>query len=248
MKSQSFIPLSQLEFDDIIKWLEDQELKQCDLHEEGSFVAFVPNFELPSFRPVSLLTDSQRDLVYRFMQIATSAMHQRRQFIHCSRTRMFMDYNRRLAFNLSRFKNLSTRKVNQSVYHISTNMSERFEAEEQHPIESLVSATAFNRKSKLGNQDFNRPRFRSETFNKMSEGKNPSSQRRGKAILKPIEKQTCPPDHPVHSCGICNRRIEGLKWICQKCNHGGHINHLRDWFRSNTYCPTCFECACKSTV
>jgi len=31
---------------------------------------------------------------------------------------------------------------------------------------------------------------------------------------------------------------------CQLCRHGGHLNHLEEWFESHSVCPVA-ECHCR---
>ncbi|VDN53105.1 unnamed protein product [Dracunculus medinensis] len=64
-------------------------------------------------------------------------------------------------------------------------------------------------------------------------------------------------------CGICQGRsssctfllldyflclksklISGLIFVCEYCHHGGHIEHILEWFKQNTYCPTGCGCEC----
>ncbi|CAL8101976.1 unnamed protein product [Calicophoron daubneyi] len=33
-------------------------------------------------------------------------------------------------------------------------------------------------------------------------------------------------------CSICRTRVKGLIFVCDCCNHGGHIDHLAQWFNS----------------
>jgi len=32
--------------------------------------------------------------------------------------------------------------------------------------------------------------------------------------------------------------VRGIYIWCQGCAHGGHINHMREWFNNNRQCPT----------
>ena len=32
--------------------------------------------------------------------------------------------------------------------------------------------------------------------------------------------------------------VKGLYVWCQGCGHGGHLQHLKDWFDGNSLCPT----------
>ncbi|CAJ0852094.1 9793_t:CDS:10 [Entrophospora sp. SA101] len=46
-------------------------------------------------------------------------------------------------------------------------------------------------------------------------------------------------------CSICHLVVKGLSNFCVKCSHGGHTNHLNEWFLDgNTECPTGCGCIC----
>ncbi|ORX90285.1 hypothetical protein K493DRAFT_318085 [Basidiobolus meristosporus CBS 931.73] len=45
-------------------------------------------------------------------------------------------------------------------------------------------------------------------------------------------------------CVICRVTVKGLTNFCLLCLHGGHSNHIRDWFSSNQMCPTGCGCLC----
>ncbi|VDP70205.1 unnamed protein product [Echinostoma caproni] len=40
-------------------------------------------------------------------------------------------------------------------------------------------------------------------------------------------------------CTICRTRVRGLVFLCEQCNHGGHMDHLSQWFRGSSprQCP-----------
>lgn len=38
---------------------------------------------------------------------------------------------------------------------------------------------------------------------------------------------------PVCSHGT----VKGLYAWCQKCGHGGHLHHIQEWYRKNSFCP-----------
>lgn len=38
-------------------------------------------------------------------------------------------------------------------------------------------------------------------------------------------------------CSVCNQVVRGMYVWCQGCAHGGHINHMREWFNGNRQCP-----------
>lgn len=47
-------------------------------------------------------------------------------------------------------------------------------------------------------------------------------------------------------CGICQEGIRGAAIYCPQCLHGGHINHIQQWFgqMEEVYCPTGCGCEC----
>eukprot|EP00039_Didymoeca_costata_P002992 m.64365 g.64365 ORF g.64365 m.64365 type:complete len:765 (-) comp11644_c0_seq2:2086-4380(-) len=42
----------------------------------------------------------------------------------------------------------------------------------------------------------------------------------------------------VGRCSICNLPVRSLYVWCQGCSHGGHLEHMREWFKTNKFCPT----------
>ena len=38
-------------------------------------------------------------------------------------------------------------------------------------------------------------------------------------------------------CSICNQRVRGFVMLCKYCNHGGHYEHLKEWFEANNRNP-----------
>ena len=45
-------------------------------------------------------------------------------------------------------------------------------------------------------------------------------------------------------CSICDNAVRGLFTVCEKCGHGGHVNHMTSWFSSHSMCPTGCGCSC----
>ncbi len=45
-------------------------------------------------------------------------------------------------------------------------------------------------------------------------------------------------------CSICDNAVRGLFTFCEICKHGGHLNHIVDWFSNKTLCPTGCGCLC----
>jgi len=46
------------------------------------------------------------------------------------------------------------------------------------------------------------------------------------------------------SCAICHVAVKGLSVFCVACGHGGHSNHMKQWFSTNKECPTGCRCKC----
>jgi len=42
----------------------------------------------------------------------------------------------------------------------------------------------------------------------------------------------------VAQCSFCNQKVKGLYVWCQICGHGGHSNHISDWFSVEETCPS----------
>ena len=38
-------------------------------------------------------------------------------------------------------------------------------------------------------------------------------------------------------CSLCHRVVKGLFVWCQGCAHGGHVEHMREWYAKNRLCP-----------
>jgi hypothetical protein len=45
-------------------------------------------------------------------------------------------------------------------------------------------------------------------------------------------------------CSICTNSVRGLYTVCFLCGHGGHFEHLMQWFSEQTVCPTGCGCSC----
>ncbi|XP_042201012.1 GATOR complex protein WDR24-like [Callorhinchus milii] len=43
--------------------------------------------------------------------------------------------------------------------------------------------------------------------------------------------------HRASSCAICHHAVKGLFVWCQACAHGGHLQHIREWFQLHAHCP-----------
>ncbi|KAL9180041.1 hypothetical protein ACHAXT_008011 [Thalassiosira profunda] len=49
--------------------------------------------------------------------------------------------------------------------------------------------------------------------------------------------------HPFR-CSICCAAVRGACTWCPLCGHGGHVDHMMQWFREQTVCPTGCGCEC----
>ena len=45
-------------------------------------------------------------------------------------------------------------------------------------------------------------------------------------------------------CSICTNAVRGKFLVCFTCGHGGHLDHIMSWFKTNTVCPTGCGCMC----
>ncbi len=58
----------------------------------------------------------------------------------------------------------------------------------------------------------------------------------------------CPQDRrirpAVQCCSFCRLPARGLVTVCFHCGHGGHVQHLREWFQTHDMCPTGCGCLC----
>lgn len=45
-------------------------------------------------------------------------------------------------------------------------------------------------------------------------------------------------------CSLCNSTVRGASHVCLKCGHGGHANHLIEWFSKETLCAVNCGCCC----
>lgn len=42
----------------------------------------------------------------------------------------------------------------------------------------------------------------------------------------------------VSRCAICEEVVKGVYVWCQGCGHSGHLDHMTEWFKTETTCPT----------
>lgn len=49
-------------------------------------------------------------------------------------------------------------------------------------------------------------------------------------------------------CIICDNAVRGLFILCELCGHGGHVNHLAQWFSNHNECPSGCGCQCTFSV
>lgn len=52
----------------------------------------------------------------------------------------------------------------------------------------------------------------------------------------------------VFRCTICELGVRGSSFFCLVCYHGGHSEHMRDWFLKKRFCPTGCGCDCLSYI
>lgn len=49
-------------------------------------------------------------------------------------------------------------------------------------------------------------------------------------------------------CSVCQLVVRGQSMFCMTCGHGGHAEHLREWFEFESACPTGCGCWCKTST
>uniref|UniRef100_A0A914WAK3 WDR59/RTC1-like RING zinc finger domain-containing protein n=1 Tax=Plectus sambesii TaxID=2011161 RepID=A0A914WAK3_9BILA len=50
------------------------------------------------------------------------------------------------------------------------------------------------------------------------------------------------------ACSVCQQPVRGLWAWCQVCGHGGHVDHITEWFGKYTTCPTGCGHKCQTRV
>ena len=45
-------------------------------------------------------------------------------------------------------------------------------------------------------------------------------------------------------CMVCEKQVRGVLVVCPKCEHGGHLKHVKGWFLNHETCPLC-DCRCE---
>uniref|UniRef100_A0A3P9KZL8 WD repeat domain 59 n=1 Tax=Oryzias latipes TaxID=8090 RepID=A0A3P9KZL8_ORYLA len=50
--------------------------------------------------------------------------------------------------------------------------------------------------------------------------------------------------HLTFQCAVCHVAVRGSSNFCLSCGHGGHTNHMMDWFRRQDECPAGCGCHC----
>jgi hypothetical protein len=57
-------------------------------------------------------------------------------------------------------------------------------------------------------------------------------------------KATCRARGALLRCVICDVGVRGLCTFCPACGHGGHAEHMSEWFRSSQTCASGCGCHC----
>lgn len=60
----------------------------------------------------------------------------------------------------------------------------------------------------------------------------------GRVIQKGSYCRNCK-SYDSSRCAICNEIVRGAYTFCNICCHGGHLQHVIDWFSHNPKCPKC---------
>lgn len=242
----SFYPLTQEDIMTLYEWYGRQLLSPKMVHSDSNFVEFVPNLVLPSFNSFKVINDDQNALVKTFMAVVAKKMHHGRQFMTHNKVKNFMEYCDFFNDYLNRFKYLSINKKAESQFNFSCTFSEKFKADEINEIQDIPGPLHRRMKS-MSEKPPCRPRFKSDT---LIHGLQPianSSKRlstRNAAVHVQRESSKELVTEP-QKCSYCQSQVNGLIWICSKCLHGGHLNHMNTWFKENSNCPKCFNCKCR---
>ena len=54
----------------------------------------------------------------------------------------------------------------------------------------------------------------------------------------------CERKYPPFACSLCLKACAGLVAVCNQCGHGGHVEHISDWFSTEEECPSGCGCHC----
>ncbi|KAH9088883.1 hypothetical protein Ae201684P_013096 [Aphanomyces euteiches] len=57
-------------------------------------------------------------------------------------------------------------------------------------------------------------------------------------VAKVCQKSLCTQCFNITYCSICQLPASGLFVWCPVCSHGGHLQHMQDWFATQQVCPT----------
>lgn len=49
---------------------------------------------------------------------------------------------------------------------------------------------------------------------------------------------------PTSVCIVCDESVYGLVAVCSICGHGGHPEHVMQWFKEYDTCPAMCGCRC----
>lgn len=57
-------------------------------------------------------------------------------------------------------------------------------------------------------------------------------------------KSSCCRRKPALQCALCRLGVKGSAILCFLCGHGGHVQHMRIWFETDSECATGCGCQC----
>ena len=63
--------------------------------------------------------------------------------------------------------------------------------------------------------------------------------------LQPSQQGVCDKCHESPRCVLCEKKVKGVFTFCQGCGHGGHLDHILQWFETNNECPSGCGHRCK---
>ena len=72
---------------------------------------------------------------------------------------------------------------------------------------------------------------------KILNGKSCISAMCSKCTTEKLRNGLCSECGPVAVCSLCRLAVRGLYVWCQGCCHGGHPEHIEQWFSGHKLCP-----------
>lgn len=264
-----FTQIKQNYLEKLENWLKAELVEPRQVHQtmsdQGLVIVKTP-LTIPSFMPVRLLSLEQRNLAKDMLKRASKYFYQNKYFITNLRVSKLVHYEETLQKAFESFQNIIKNKktgltanteaadsIGEPYYgDLQTFIHEEKTKRKSMNLREMANQVAAQPASSTMNKptsSAHRARFISISHNSTS---NPSSNHltrsHGSDRSAKLEQLLSTSAAKKPSCAICNRKVIGLLWLCPKCMHGGHINHMKQWFAQNSTCPTCFNCNCQQYI